>query len=123
MKFLQVTSTSVVVIWRQPYSRRKLRKLQHIAKTSSGDWRYVDTGHLVEDEDFGAGWDLLYQPECTTGANYFIQATNSGPLMEAECRRTIAALRREAADLGHCREFRDQCTKMADQLESGDCDI
>ena len=95
----------------------------YITKTSSGDWRYVDTGHLVEDEDFRAGWDLLYQPECTTGANYFTEATNSGPLMEAEVCRTIAALRREAADTGHCQEFRDQCTKMADQLESEGCEI
>jgi len=28
-----------------------------IVKTSYGFWRYVDSGKIVDDEDFRAGWD------------------------------------------------------------------
>jgi hypothetical protein len=50
--------------------------------------------------------------------NYFIQAQNSGPIMEQCTRQTIAALRREAAEEGHCQEFRDQCIAQANELEA-----
>jgi hypothetical protein len=32
-----------------------------IVKSTTGRWRYVDTGDLVDDEDFRAGWDI-YTP-------------------------------------------------------------
>lgn len=58
-----------------------------------------------------------------TSTNYFAQADRAGPMMDEWKASTITSLRESAADPGHCQEFRDQCTKMADQLESGDCEI
>jgi hypothetical protein len=33
-----------------------------IVKTSYGRWRRVDSGELVDNEDFRAGWDLVTMP-------------------------------------------------------------
>lgn len=61
--------------------------------------------------------------ERITGTNYFIQAQNGEKVMEECVEQTIASLRREAADEGHCQEFIDQCATMANQLESGDREL
>jgi hypothetical protein len=35
----------------------------YIVKTMSGFWRYANSGSPVNDEDFRAGWDILYVPD------------------------------------------------------------
>lgn len=33
-----------------------------IVKTKMGWWRHVDSGDVVDREDFSAGWDVVTQP-------------------------------------------------------------
>lgn len=89
----------------------------YVVKTQLGAWRYVDTGRLVEDEDFRAGWDLLHTPEGHISNNYFIQAEQAAQMMDEWKTNTITSLRRGAADEENPQAFRDMCTAQADELE------